>query len=166
MSERDEEDRKRERLSWKEIDKRKDGSRHVAPESTPKGKRKAQKAEWLRKMALKEANKVFRGKQGTPQHETAVSELQQYFGTKKFNGLAKKYLEEFGVPKQWGTQFLFLDYEDPEVVNDILHHMAGQYTERSPHEQQALISKMRTLSVLAEDSETQELAAQFLSSLD
>ena len=166
MSERDEEDRKRERLSWKEIDKRKDSSRHVALDATPKGKRKAQKAEWLRKMALKQANKVFQGKQGTPRHEVAVNELQQHFGTKKFIGLAKKYLEEFGVPKQWGTQFLFLDYEDPEVVIEILHLMAGQYPERSPHEKQALISKMRTLSVLAEDSETQELAARFLSSLD
>jgi hypothetical protein len=165
MSERDEEDRQRERLSWREVDKRKDGSRHVAPESAPKGKRQSQKAEWLRKMALKEANKVFQGKQGTPRHEAAVSELQQHFGTKKFQSLARKYLEDFGVPQHWGTRFLFLDYEDPEVVSELLQDMVSQYPERSPREQQALISKLRTLAALAEDPEVQDRAAELLSSL-
>ena len=58
MSERDEEDRKRERPSWREIDQRKDRSRHVSDGPRPaQGKKGKAKDEWLRKMALKEANK-------------------------------------------------------------------------------------------------------------
>ncbi|MBA4395479.1 MAG: hypothetical protein C0407_18160 [Desulfobacca sp.] len=164
MSERDDEDIKRERPSWREIDQRKDRSSHVSSGPRPtKGKK--DKADWLRKMALKEANKHFRGKQGTAAHEKAVSTLQGHFGTRKFNTLAKKYLEEYGLPKDWGNQFLFLDYTDPEVVIELLKHMAGSYPERSLREQQAFLSKLRTLKTLAEDGEVQDEAAEVLSSL-
>lgn len=164
MSERDEEDKKRERPSWREIDQRKDRSSHVSRDrsSTPK---KKGKAEWLRKMALKEANKYFQGKQGTPAHGKVVSTLQSHFGTRKFNPLAKKYLEEYGLPKEWGTQFLFLDYPDPEVVMELLRHMAASYPERSLREQQGFLSKLRTLKVIAEDGDVQDQAAEVLSSL-
>ncbi len=164
MSERDEEDKKRERPSWREIDQHKYRSIHVARyrSSTPK---KKGKAEWLRKMALKEANKHFQGKQGTPAHGKAVGILQGQFGTRKFNPLAKKYLEEYGLPKEWGTQFLFLDYPDAEVVIDLLRQMASSYPERSLREQQAFLSKLRTLKMIAEDGDVQDEAADVLSSL-
>jgi hypothetical protein len=165
MSERDEEDRERERPSWKEIDQRRDRSRHTA-RAPSRGGKKSQKDEWLRKMALKKANQFFQGKQGTPEHEKRVAELLQHFGTKKFFSLAKKYLEDFGSPKHWGIQFLFLDYPDPAVVIDILNQMAALFPERSPREQQAFLSKLRNLSSLAEDGEVLDRAAELLSSLD
>jgi hypothetical protein len=165
MSERDEEDRQRERPSWREIDQRKDRSSHVSRESKPSRGGKKPKDEWLRKMALKEANKHFRGKQGTPAHEKAVSALHEHFGTRKFQTLAKQYLQEFGMPKQWGPQFLFLDNEDPEVVIELLGTMASSYPGRSLREQQAFLSKLRTLKALAEDGEIREQATALLTSL-
>jgi hypothetical protein len=165
MSERDEEDRQRERPSWREIDQRKDRSSHVSREPRPSQGGKKGKAEWLRKMALKEANKHFRGKQGTPAHEKAVSALHEHYGTRKFQVLAKQYIEEYGLPKQWGPQFLFLDYADPEVVIELLENMAASYPDRSLREQQAFLSKLRTLKTLAEDSEVQDQAVAVLTSL-
>jgi hypothetical protein len=116
-------------------------------------------------MALKEANKHFQGKQGTPAHEKAVGLLQENFGTRKFQTLAKQYLEEYELPKHWGTQFLFLDYDDPEVVIDLINRMAVVYPERSLREQQAFISKLRTLKTMAEDGEVRDQAAEVLVSL-
>jgi hypothetical protein len=164
MSERDDEDNERERLSWREIDQHKDRSSHVSRDPTSLRK-KTGKAEWLRKRALTEANKFFQGKQGTAAHEKAVSILHEHFGTRKFNTLAKKYFEEYGLPKDWGNQFLFLDYPEPEVVIELLKLMALSYPERSLREQQAFLSKLRTLKTLAEDGEVQDEAAGVLSSL-
>ena len=166
MSERDEEDRKRERPSWREIDQRKDRSRHVSDgPRTAQGKKGKAKDEWLRKMALKEANKHFQGKQGTAEHENVVSTLHEQFGTRKFQVLAKQYLDEYDLPNNWGTQFLFLDYEDPEVIMELLKKMAAVYPGRSLREQQAFLSKLRTLKVMAEDGEVQDQAAEMLDQL-
>jgi hypothetical protein len=165
MSERDEEDRERERPSWREIDQRKDRSSHVVREPRPARGGKKGKDEWLRKMALKEANKHFRGKQGTAGHEKAVSALHEHYGTRKFQTLAKQYLEEYGLPKQWGPQFLFLDFGNPEVVIELLGEMAASYPGRSLREQQAFLSRLRTLKALAEDGDVQDQAAEILSSL-
>lgn len=164
MSDRDEEDRERERPSWREIDQRKDRSSHVSKGPRPTRGKKG-KDEWLRKMALKEANKHFRGKQGTAAHEKAAGTLLENFGSRKFHPLAKQYLEEYGLPTHWGTQFLFLDYEDPEVVVELLKKMAAVYPERSLRDQQAFLSKLRTLKAIAEDGEVQDEAAEVLSSL-
>jgi hypothetical protein len=165
MSERDEEDRQRERLSWREIDQRKDRSSHISREPKPSRGGGKGKDEWLRKMALKEANKHFRGKQGTQDHEKAVSVLHEHFGTRKFQVLAKQYLKEFGLPEQWGSQFLFLDYEDPVVVIELLETMASSYPIRSLREQQAFLSKLRTLKTLADDGEVQDQSAALLTAL-
>ena len=163
MPEKERDYRNRE-ISWSEIDQRRDRSRHVARDSEPTGKKK-EKADWLRKLALKEANKHFQGKQGTPAHDKAVDVLQKNLGNKKFQGLAKQYLEEYGQPKYWGTQFLFLDYDDPDVVIDIMQKMREIFPDRSLREQQAFLSKLRTLKALAEDGEVQEEAAEILSTL-
>ena len=129
----------------------------------PFGKSK-EKADWLRKLALKEAHKHFQGKQGTPAHEKAIGLLQENYGTRKFQTLAKQYLDEYGQPKHWGTQF-FLDYDDPEVVIDLLNQMAAVYPERSLREQQSFVSKLRTLKTMAEDGEVRDRADEVLESL-
>jgi hypothetical protein len=163
MPEKERDYRNRE-ITWSEIDKRKDRSSHVSDDPKPQGKNK-EKAEWLRKMALKEANKHFRGKQGTPAHEQAVGNLQENFGSRKFQVLAKQYLDEYGLPQHWGTQFLFLDYDDPEVVMDLLNQMSSVYPERSLREQQAFVSRLRTFKTLAEDGEVRDRADELLDSL-
>jgi hypothetical protein len=163
MPERERDYRNRE-ISWREIDQRKDRSSHVSSDPIPTGKNK-EKAEWLRKMALKEAHKHFQGKQGTPAHEKAVGNLQENFGNRKFQALAKQYLEEYGLPKHWGTQFLFLDYDDPEVIIELLNQMTAVYPERSLREQQAFVSRLRTLKTLAEDVEVRDRADEILESL-
>jgi hypothetical protein len=163
MPEKERDYRNRE-ITWSEIDKRKNRSRHVSQDPIPIGKNK-EKAEWLRKMAIKEANKHFQGKQGTPTHDRAVDALQKNLGSKKFQGLAKQYLDEYGFPKHWVTQILFLDYEDPEVVLELMPTMAASYPDRSLREQQAFVSRLRTLKTLAEDSEVRDLATDILDSL-
>jgi hypothetical protein len=166
MPERERDYRNRE-ISWREIDQRKDRSSHVSRDREEPSARRGgkDKAEWLRKMALKEANKHFRGKQGTAAHDKAVGLLQENFGTRKFQSLAKQYLEEYGQPKDWGNRLLFLDYEDPEVVIELLRLMAADYPRRSLREQQAFLSRLRTLKTLAEDGEVREAAAEVLSGL-
>jgi hypothetical protein len=166
MASRDDNDRpEREKLSWREIDQRRDGSRHVARTERPAARPGSPRAERLRRQALKEAHKVFEGKQGTPEHQKAVRELHRHFGTKKFLSLARQYLREYGQPRDWALLFLLLDLPDPEVVVSFLEKMAALFPSRTLREQQAFLSKLRTLSALAEEPDVRETAEELLPGL-
>jgi hypothetical protein len=165
MPSRDDERPPREKLSWREIDQRRDGSRHVSRRERPAARPGSPRAERLRRQALKEAHKVFEGKQGTPEHQKAVQELHRHFGTKKFLTLARQYLKEYGKPRDWALLFLLLDLPDPAAVLTFLETMAGLFPSRTLREQQAFLSKLRTLVALADDTDVQDYAGELLQSL-
>ena len=82
-----------QRPSWREIDQRRD--RPQRREGVPKRRAKTQ-AEWLRKLSLRQAEALFKGKQGQPEYQVALRNLEKAHGTKKFTQAAKKFLEEYG----------------------------------------------------------------------
>jgi hypothetical protein len=93
-------DDERERLSWREIDQRRDGSRHRAKTPPPAPKAVA---EMVRKQALAQAEALFKGKRARPEYQTDLKKLEASHGGKKFALLAKKFLEEYGLPEEWGA---------------------------------------------------------------
>ena len=103
-------DDERERPSWREIDQRRDGSSHraKAPPPVPKDQ-----AEAIRKQALAQAEALFKGKRSRPEYQTDLKKLEAGHGSKKFPALAKKFLEEYGLPEEWGALTRLLDYDDP-----------------------------------------------------
>jgi hypothetical protein len=165
VSPRNDDPSERERPSWREIDQRRDGSRHVSRGERPAVRPGSPQAERLRQRALQTANKVFQGKQGTPTHQKLADALHRHFGGKKFTPLVKAYVKEYGLPRDWGLLFLFLDFPDPSISTGSLEQMARLHPSRSLREQQAFLSKLRTLSALADDPEVQEQASELLSSL-
>ena len=165
MAQRDNDASERERPSWREIDQRRDGSRHVSRGERPAVRPGTPRAERMRQRALQEAHKVFEGKQGTPAHQKAADALHRHFGSKKFNPLVKEYIKEYGLPRDWGLLFLFLDFPDPYVSTGSLELLARLHPTRSTREQQAFRSKLRTLAALADDPAVQEEASALLSSL-
>lgn len=164
MPSRDEDYPEREKLSWREIDQRRDGSRHVARDK-PRTRPGTPRAERLRQQALKEAHRAFQGPQGTPEHAKRVQELQRHFGTKKFNTLARQYLQDYGPPRDWALLFLMLDLPDDEAVLSFLEQMGALFPSRTLREQQAFLSKLRTLAVAADDPAVQDAAEGLLSEL-
>jgi len=165
VSPRNDDPSERERPSWREIDQRRDGSRHVSRGERPAARPGSPQAERLRQRALQTANKVFQGKQGTPTHQKLADALHRHFGGKKFTPLVKAYVKEYGLPRDWGLLFLFLDFPDPSISTGSLEQMARLHPSRSLREQQAFLSKLRTLSALAEDPEVQEVSEALLASL-
>ena len=73
----------REKLSWREIDKMRDHSRHVSGE--PKSFReRSLRSEWAKKQHLKQAEKFFLGKKGTDEYKKAYTALHAKYGTPGF----------------------------------------------------------------------------------
>jgi hypothetical protein len=158
---RDDDDR--ERPSWREIDQRRDGTRHRRP-AQPRVPKK--QAEMIRKQALAQAEALFKGKRGRPEYQAALKELETAHGSKKFPAVAKKFLEEYGLPEEWGALSRFLDYGDPGVVAEALRAMGAQAAQRSRVEQQGFRGRLQVLALTSPHGEIRQTAEAILGEFD
>ena len=161
---RDHGDGEREKLSWREIDRRKDRSPY-APKETPRDQTRSRRSEWVMKKYRKEADKLFMGKKGTKQHQKAHNDLDRYHGTDQFETVAKAYLDQYGLPEDWSTLSLLLDYSDPQTVLQALTAMKDLYEARSPIEKQGFKAKVDILAMTASDSDLRDFAEEMLKTL-
>lgn len=156
-------DNERERPSWRDIDARRD---RAGGRSAPKERRLPKKqTEWVRKMALQQAEALFRGKRGRPEYQAALKELEAAHGTKKFPGVAKKFLQEYGLPEEWGVLNLLLDFPEPGVTAEVLRAMAAQAGARSRVEQQGFKGRVQILALTSAEAEVRQIAEEILATL-
>ena len=155
-------DEERERPSWREIDQRRDGSRHRAKASPPVPKAQA---ESIRKQALAQAEALFQGKRARPEYPTDLKNLEAAHGSKKFPALAKQFLEEYGLPEEWGALTRLLDYDDPATGAEVLRAMAGQAQRRSRVEKQGFKARLQVLALTSSHPEIRQAAEEILGNL-
>jgi len=158
-SPRDDDD-DREKPSWREIDKLRDGSRHARQE--PKSREPKRKQEKKRQEALRQAEALFSGKRGLPEYRAALQALENVHGTAKFTAAARKFLAEYGLPEEWGVLIMLLDFPEVEVVQEILARLAALAPGRSRVEQQGLKGKLRVISLSAGSPEVKKTAQELL----
>ena len=155
-------DDERERPSWREIDQRRDGSRHrgKAPPPVPKAQ-----VESIRQQALAQAEALFKGKRARPEYRTDLKKLEAGHGSKKFPALAKKFLEEYGLPEEWGALIRLLDYDDSAAGVKVLLAMAGQASMRSRVEMQGFKGRLQVLALTSPHPEVRRVAEEILGNL-
>ena len=156
-------DEERERPSWREIDQRRDGSRHreKAPPPVPKAQ-----AESIRTQALAQAEALFKGKRARPEYQTDLKKLEAGHCSKKFPALAKKFLEDYGLPEEWGALTRFLDYDDPTAAVAVLRAMAGQVERRSRVEKQGFKGRLQVLALTSPHLEIRRAAEDILAGFE
>jgi len=149
----------REKPSWRELDRRKDRSRHVGQGDLPAG----QSSRWVRKQILREAERLFKGnrsKKVDPEQEKVRNEIHRTFGTKKFDPSVRKYLKEYGLPDDWSTLMLLLDSKEPATVMQSIQSLKALYPEQGLEEQQGFRSKLNIISMTTKDDELRLCAEQ------
>jgi hypothetical protein len=151
----------REKISWREIDRRRDRSPY-APKETPGDRVRSRRSEWVMKKYRKEADKLFMGKKGTKKHQKVHDDIDRYQGTDQFETAVKAYLDQYGLPDDWSTLSLLLDYSDPEKVLQALAAMKDLYETRSPIEKQGFKAKVDILAMTASDSDLRDFAEEML----
>jgi len=155
-------DRDRERPSWREIDQRRDRPGQSAPRKPRPSKKQAER---VRQLALRQAEALFQGKRGRPEYQAALKELERAHGTKKFAGVARKFLAAYGLPEEWGPLHLLLDFPESAVVVEVLQGLAGQVEERSRVERQGFEGRLRVLALTSRDEKVRRQAEELLGSL-
>ena len=105
----------REKPSWREIDRKRDRSRHVSRDKRGREEKSLQST-WAKQQYLKKVNKLFQGEKGGKEHKAALDAIHRHYGSSKFASAVKKYLKKYGIPNDWSTLMLMLDYKDDEVL--------------------------------------------------
>jgi hypothetical protein len=113
----------------------------------------------------KEADKLFMGKKGTKKHQKARNDMDRYHGTDQFEAAAKAYLDQYGLPDDWSTLSLLLDYSDASKVLQALAAMKDLYETRSPTEKQGFKAKVDILAMTASDSDLRDFAEEIVKTL-
>ncbi|MBM4309432.1 MAG: hypothetical protein FJ119_00575 [Deltaproteobacteria bacterium] len=153
-----------EKPSWRDIDRQRDKSSHTGRD-TDAQRPKSPKKEWAQKMYLKEIENLFKGKKATPEHAVALNEIHLRAGTKKFNTAVKKYVKEYGLPDDWSTLFLLLDYKDVKIVRQSVEKLVRIMDEEPLNKKEGLKSKLSIMAMTAEDDDVREIAQEHLEGL-
>lgn len=156
------EDDDRERPSWREIDQRRDRGQHGTPKKPAPPKKVAEK---VRQQALAQAESLFKGKRARPEYQKDLRQLEALHGTKKFTVFVKNFLQEYGLPEEWGALTRLLDYPDGEVVVRVLEAMARQAGARSRVEQQGFKGRLQVLALTSPHEEVRLRSDEILSDL-
>ena len=159
---RDEDER--DQISWREIDRKKDRSPY-APKEGPKPRGESRRSDWIMKKYRKEVDKLFMGKKGTKKHQKAIEDIDRHHGADQFDSVVKAYLDQYGLPEDWNTLSLLLDYSDHEKVMEALAALKSLYESRSPMEKQGFKAKVDILAMTASNSDLRDYAEEILKSL-
>jgi hypothetical protein len=148
MGRNDDDDR--EKVSWREIDRRRDRSRHFSSEGRSFQERTL-RSDWAKKQHLREAEKFFQGRKGTEAYKAAHASLHEKYGTREFQGALDSFLRQFGLPEDWGTLLLVLDAQDSKWVAEALRALKVPYEKRSPLEQKGFKAKVQVLAMTTKE---------------
>jgi hypothetical protein len=162
MGRRDDDDR--EKLSWREIDKMRDHSRHVNGDRKSYQERSL-RSDWAKKQHLRQAEKFFQGKKGSEEYKKAYTKMHEKYGTPGFKAAAQKLIQEFGMPDDWGTLLLLMDSDEPSWAKEALAALKAMYEKRSPIEQKGFKGKLKVLALTAKDKELRIEAGRILDEL-
>ncbi len=154
----------REKISWREIDRRRDRSPY-APKERVQDRETSRRSQWMKKHYRKEVDKLFMGKKGTKKHQKARDDIDHYHGTDQYEAAVKVYLDQYGLPDDWNTLSLLLDYSVAEKVLQALTAMKNLYESRTPTEKQGFKSKVDILAMTAHDRDLRDFAEEMLKTL-
>jgi uncharacterized protein YaaR (DUF327 family) len=128
------------------------------------GVRSARK-EWAQKMYLKEIDSLFKGKKSSEEHTIAFEEIHKRSGTKKFNTAVKKYIKEYGLPDDWSTLSLLLDYKDVKVVKDVIKTLLEKIEDEPLSLKEGFKSKMNIIAMTTTDDKLRDAVEEALEEL-
>jgi hypothetical protein len=147
----------REKPSWRDIDRKRDRSRHVSRDEHSRSAKSLQST-WAKEQYLKKVDKLFQGEKGSKEHKAALNAIHNNYGTGKFASSVKKYLEKYGIPDDWSTLMLLLDYKNDEVLVQVIEALKDMAPERSRVERQGFKDKLEILAITASSSTIISLA--------
>ena len=94
--------------------------------------------------------------EGAGRLRKALSEIHKRHGTTKFNSTVKNFVRDYGLPDDWETLFLLLDYRDVDTVKEVLHKLIELYPDKGLTEMQGFRAKLDIMAMTATNDKLKE----------
>ncbi len=114
----------RPRLSWAEIDKRRDRPSERSEPRGPRGKAAEARSQHATQRYLKQLDNLFESDSGGSAGAELVKALRDAHGTPGLADACRAYRDALGVPEDPDLLTLFLDARDREIVMEALQQLA------------------------------------------
>ena len=160
---RDDDERPRERLSWREIDRRRGGARS-RPEDRPKSRDEIARDSAAAKAYTKKLDGLFVTSRGGAAGERLAREMREARGTPALAGACRAYRDAVGLPEDPAQLSLFLDSGDPELVLAALAALRAGRAGGTLQPTSGLRTQLRMLTQDANDA-VAEAAEELLASV-
>ncbi len=152
-----------ERPSWRDIDKKRDRSSHVAQEKQEKQKIGANR--WDTGRYKKALDKLFLGEKGTVEHEKLYKKIHGSYGTPTFLPAVQKYIDKYGLPDDSSTLLLLMDAKDPEIMVMAIDKLCEIFDGASAREKEDIRRKLSIVALTERSVDVKEKAADMVENL-
>jgi hypothetical protein len=155
---KDDDDRPRERLSWREIDRRRGGARPTQDER-PKSAAERARESAAAKLYTKQLDAMFVKGKGGAEGERLARAMRDARGTPEFAAACRAYKDALGLPEETSQLSLFLDSGDSELVLAALGVLGAAHAGGKLQPSSGLRTQLRLLAqdandAVAEDAES------------
>ncbi|MEN8182338.1 MAG: hypothetical protein ABFS46_07365 [Myxococcota bacterium] len=150
MSETDD-DSERPRLSWSEIDKRRDRPRTRADERPRGAAAEARSGVAAKRYLAKMGEQLFRAEAAGGEAGSLARAVRDAHGTPALPAACQRYLEEAGSPPDVALAVLFLDAQSPALQTAGLEALSTLHTEGTLTPSAGMRSQLRILSESSDD---------------
>jgi hypothetical protein len=154
-----------DRPSWRDIDKKRDRSSHVA-HNEKKVTERPGADRWetgRRKQALE---KLFKGEKGTVEHDKLYNKIHKSYGSSTFLQTVKTYVEKYGPPDDMSTLLLVLDSKDGPMMDLAMNRLKGIYEGLSSREKEDVRRKISIVALTDRSIDIKEMASELLEELN
>jgi hypothetical protein len=149
----------KEKLSWREIDQRRDGAR--SGQSGPRGEAAKERSEQATKQYLSEIDKLFSASDGGEEGEALARTIRDTHGSSELDAACQAYRESLGLPRDLDLLSIFLDCKERELVVVALKALLVLQNEGDASLSRGIQSQLRVLAQ-SFDNDVAEIAEEIL----
>jgi hypothetical protein len=155
-------DDEREKLSWREIDARRDRSFHVEKSGQP-AKQKPSFEKRQESAAKKALEQFFQGKRSKEQEAEWKKVLDG--SPRNFSQRASAYVDKNGLPKPWDDLLRLLDHRDAGFVTNVLSRIEELSEQETASKLELLNGRLRILKMEREEPDLLAKIEKLLASI-
>jgi len=155
---RDDDDRPRERLSWREVDRRRGGARPTE-DRRPQSAAEQARASAAAKAYTKQLDAMFVKGKGGAEGERLARAMRDARGTPEFAAACRAYKDAVGLPEETAQLSLFLDSGDSELVLAALGALRAAHAGGTLQPSSGLRTQLRLLAQDANDAVAEDAEA-------
>lgn len=152
-----------DRPNWREIDRKKDKSRHYGrPYEKTEKKVNPNADRWITGKRKEALNRLLKGEKGTIEHDKLLSKIHSSYGTSSFLTHIKKYIEKYGLPDDVSTLLLIIDAGHIEYGVEAMEKLKNMSSTITSRERQDIKTKLNILKMTTKSKELKEKADEIL----